>query len=40
MPTAWSKFDGKTYQAVIKNLRLINVGSPFWTIESRWQGFR
>ena len=40
MPTAWSKFDGKTYKAVVKNLRLINAGSPFWTIEARWQGFR
>jgi len=40
MPTAWSKFDGKNYQAVINSLRLIKAGSPFWTIESRWQGYR
>lgn len=40
MPTAWSKFDAKTYQAVIANLRLINAGSPLWKIEARWQGFR
>lgn len=40
MPYAWSKFDAKTYQAVIKNLRQINAGSPFWSIESRWKGYR
>lgn len=40
MPTAWSKFNAKTYQAVISSLRLINAGSPLWKIEARWQGFR